>query len=105
MDDINDVVELGQTVMSFGKFISSKTLGSHLTLTNKTDVERIIQISVDCEPTYATSTSCLFRDYNDEDLPYKPSVGPTTNSEPIFKLIFIENPKTKSLEKQVTFRL
>jgi hypothetical protein len=42
LDDICDVVELGQTVMSFGKFLSHKLLGSHLSLTNKTNEERVI---------------------------------------------------------------
>ena len=37
IDDIGDILEVSQHLMSFGQFISSKILGSHLTLTNKSD--------------------------------------------------------------------
>ena len=40
------------------------------------------------------------------DLPYKSSdVAPTVNSEVSHKCLFVENPKSKSLEKQVIFKL
>jgi hypothetical protein len=47
LDDIGDVIEVSQQVMSFGKFYSSKTLGSHLMLTNKTTHEQTVHINVD----------------------------------------------------------
>lgn len=48
LDDIRDLLSVEQ-MMSFGKFISSKILGSHLTLTNKSAVEQIFEIAVDRE--------------------------------------------------------
>jgi len=47
LDDIKDILEVNQQLMSFGTFISSKILGSHLTMTNKSDKEQIFEVAVD----------------------------------------------------------
>jgi hypothetical protein len=57
LDDIKDIIEVGQQLMSFGQFISNKTLGSHLSLTNKTDKEQTIEVAVDGKnESYAETT-------------------------------------------------
>jgi hypothetical protein len=92
--------------MSFGQFISSKVLGSHLTLTNKSDKEQIFEVSVSKQLSFNESTKELLNDYVESELPFKPAtVGPTANSEPKHGCLFIENPKTKNLEKAVTIKL
>lgn len=51
LDDIRDILSVDK-MMDFGKFISSKILGSHLTLTNKSSAEQIYEIAVDRETEY-----------------------------------------------------
>lgn len=105
-DDIKDILEIGQHLMSFGKFISSKVLGSHLTLTNKSDREQIFEVSVDRETKhYELSTKELFCEYVESELPFPVSSSPALNSEAVHKCLFIENPRSKNLEKSVMFKL
>ena len=71
-DDIKDILNVEQ-MLSFGKFISSKILGSHLVLANKSSKEQIFEIAVDSDTDrYSESTSELFQDYVESELPYKP---------------------------------
>lgn len=106
LDDIKDLLSV-EKMMSFGKFISSKILGSHLVLTNKSSQEQIFEIAVDSETErYCESTSELLSEFVESELPFKPEKqGPTTNSEIKHKCLFIENPKSKNLEKSVIFKL
>lgn len=76
-------------------------------MTNKTDLDQIFEISVDRESKqYLESTKQMFAEYMSSDLPFKASTQtPTVNSEKLHKCLFVENPKTKSLEKSVIFKL
>lgn len=103
LDDISDIVEVGQQVMSFGSFYSSKILGSHLTLTNKTDHEHTIEIAVDRSGQIDTQE--ILAPYATSDLPFKPQTSTMDNTEVIHQCVFIENPKTKTLEKSIVFKL
>jgi hypothetical protein len=48
----------------------------------------------------------MFAEYMSSDLPFKASTkAPTINSEAQHKCLFVENPKSKSLEKSVIFKL
>lgn len=92
--------------MSFGTFISSKILGSHLTMTNKSDKEQIFEVAVDKQTKqYEQSTKELLCDYNEAELPFQVSTSPAFNAESVHNCLFIENPKSKNLEKSLMFKL
>lgn len=92
--------------MSFGTFISSKILGSHLTMTNKSDKDQIFEVAVDKQTKqYGQSTKELLCDYIESELPFQVSRSPALNAESVHNCLFIENPKSKNLEKSLMFKL
>ena len=45
--DINKVIQLDSQVINFGKFVSGKILGSTLQVTNTSNKEQVVEMSVD----------------------------------------------------------
>lgn len=61
---------------------------------------------MDQEESFAQSTRELLTEYVESELPFKPvAEGPTSNCESRHSCLFIENPKSKNLEKKITVKL
>lgn len=103
-DDVTKVIQVDSNVINYGKFICGKMLGSTLVITNTSNQEQIIDMSID-NSTEIYDCNDIYGPYNREELPFKYSDGATiSNSEKIFKSWFIENPINKELVKHMTLR-
>lgn len=92
-------------MINFGKFVSGKILGSTLQITNISNQDQIIELSVD-QSTENYSCDEIFGPYLREELPYEYVDGTTIgNSEVSMKCWFIENPVTKDLVKSIVIRM
>lgn len=105
--NFDEVAEVSQEIVSFGKYISGKNLGYPLTLRNKTTRDQQFTVGID-ESTvhYAESMRQIFGKYL--DLPFKvPSSDDrmALNSERKFKCWFVENPLTSSMQKSFVLRV
>lgn len=96
--DINEVLDIDSNVINYGQFICGKILGSTLLLTNISDEEQVITMSISRQQTF--DCDGIFGQYNRDELPFDYNDGAfIKNSEIEFNCWFIENPITKELQK------
>ena len=121
--DVNRVLEVDQRVMNFYNCLPGKMLGSNLLVTNKTNCDQIIEISIDQETYFYNKQSLLERfpdaakdsseDLKKQMIPFsiRKKVGETAykqnvpNSEIKYKCWSVENPVSKDLTKRITLKL
>lgn len=85
--------------------MSRKILGSTLQLTNTSNKDQVIEISVD-QSTKGFSCDEIFGPYLREELPFDYEDGAQiSNSEVALKCWYIENPVTKDLVKSIVIRM
>ena len=87
--------------MNFNTYLPGKLLGSTLMVTNLTDCEQIIELSVDSQnyKYYKSEIKKQFEGIEGQDskLPFDFAKNSMVNSEIKFESWFIENPVTKEL--------
>ena len=107
--NITELVKVNQSLISFGQFLSGKTLGNKLQLTNKTAKDQTFIVCIDDTETYFTETThALLAPFKPEDLPFSVSAKESkraVNSQNKFKCFFIENPMTRTLQKSVVIQM
>ena len=91
-------MDVDSNVINYGQFICGKILGSTLLLTNISQVDQLIKLSISKQKKYDCDS--IFGQYNRDELPfeYRDGTG-IKNSEIEFNCWFIENPITKELQK------
>ena len=96
--DINDILDVDSNVINYGQFICGKILGSTLLLTNISDKDQIVTMSISKDKLYDCDT--IFGQYNRDELPFDYQDGTKiTNAELQYNCWFIENPVSKELQK------
>lgn len=102
--DINEILDIDSNVINYGQFICGKILGSTLLLTNISDEEQVISMSISRQQKF--DCDAIFGQYNRDELPFEYQDGSfIKNSEIEFNCWFIENPITKELQKQITLKI
>ena len=100
------MVDIDTPIMTFGQFMSGQNLGNQIQITNKTDSKRTFELSIDASTeTYAQSSKEILSAFVEDDLPFQSDNEKATNSEHLLKCWFIENPQTRTIEKNVMFEL
>lgn len=101
---ISDLIDVDSTVINYGQFICGKILGSTLMLSNISDEDQIITMSINQEAGYDCDS--IFGQYNRHELPFNYKDGTSIkNSEIEFNCWFIENPISKELQKSITLKM
>lgn len=92
-------------IINYGKFVCGKMLGSTVVVSNITNQEQIIDMSVD-QIAEQFQTSGLFSGCSQSDLPFQkhPLPSEMPNAELDLKCWYIENPINKDLVKHLTLR-
>ena len=89
---------MDSNVINYGQFICGKILGSTLLLTNISDKDQIVTMSISKDKLYDCDT--IFGQYNRDELPFDYQDGTKiTNAELQYNCWFIENPVSKELQK------
>ncbi len=102
--DIKKVIGVDSQVINFGTFVCGKILGSTLVVSNLTQSEQIVEVSIDG---LMNDYQCkeIFSPYEPGELPFTSDEEKITNSELSHGCWFIENPICKELYKKLTVRL
>ena len=66
--EINDILDVDSNVINYGQFICGKILGSTLLLTNISDKDQIVTMSISKEKMY--ECDAIFGQYNRDELPF-----------------------------------
>lgn len=103
------MLEVDTKVMNFNQYLPGKLLGSTLMVTNLTECEQIIELSVDSQ-NYKYYKSEINKQFDgiqgqDSKLPFDFTKHSMVNSEMKFESWFIENPVSKELTKRITLKL
>jgi len=95
---IQEILDVDSNVINYGQFICGKILGSTLLLSNISNQDQVVTMSISKDKSFKCDT--IFGQYNRDELPfeYKDGTG-IKNSEIEFNCWFIENPITKELQK------
>ena len=102
--EINDILDVDSNVINYGQFICGKILGSTLLLTNISDKDQIVTMSISKEKMY--ECDAIFGQYNRDELPFDYQDGTKiANAELQYNCWFIENPVSKELQKQITLKI
>ena len=68
--NINEIVQVDQKIVTFGRFISGQTLGNRITIMNKTAREQMFVLEIDESSLSFNESVCeLLSPYNPNDLP------------------------------------
>ena len=104
--NVFDIAAVDQKILSFGQFISGRTIGNQITLTNKTGREQTFSLAFDQEAEFKESASQLLKPFCPEDLPFAPQGREhATNSEVAFRCWAVENPENRVLQKSLVFTM
>ena len=102
--DIADVLDVDSNVINYGQFICGKILGSTLVLSNMSDKDQFVSMSITKKESFDADT--IFGQYNREELPFAYEDGSQIkNSENEFNCWFIENPLSKELQKKISIKI
>ena len=95
---------MDSNVINYGQFICGKILGSTLQLSNTSDKDQVVTMSISKEKQF--KCDAIFGQYNREELPFQYKDGTMIkNSEIEFNCWFIENPVSKELQKTITLKI
>jgi hypothetical protein len=101
---ITELVDVDSTVINYGQFVCGKILGSTLLLSNVSDAEQLVTMSISGRPQFSCDET--FGQYNRDELPFDYQDGSVIkNAEVEFGCWFIENPLSKELQKSITLRI
>ena len=101
---ITDILEIDSNVINYGQFICGKILGSTLLLSNISNKDQIVTMSISREKNFPCDQ--IFGQYNRDELPFQYKDGTLIkNSEIEFNCWFIENPVSKELQKNITIKI
>lgn len=93
---IQNILDVDSNVINYGQFICGKILGSTLQLSNISDKDQVVTMSISKEKQF--KCDAIFGQYNREELPFQYKDGSMIkNSEIEFNCWFIENPVSKEL--------
>lgn len=94
--DITEILDVDSNVINYGQFVCGKILGSTLLLTNISNKDQIVTMSISKDKQYDCDQ--IFGQYNRDELPFEYSDGvKVNNSELEYNCWFIENPVSKEL--------
>lgn len=101
---IEEILDVDSNVINYGQFICGKILGSTLLLSNLTNKEQTVDMSISRQNNFDCNT--IFGQYNREELPFSyKDDSLIRNSEIEHNCWFIENPMTKELQKNLNIKL
>ena len=66
--DINDIMDVDSNVINYGQFICGKILGSTLLLTNMSEQDQVVNMSLSSQKTFKCDD--IFGQYNRDELPF-----------------------------------
>ena len=107
-ENVHSVLHVDSNIMNFNSYYPGKLLGSTLMVTNLSNCEQIIELSVDqCNYTYnIQSMQTRFPNLkNDQAIPFQIKGDRIVNSEIKHESWYIENPVSKELTKRITLKL
>lgn len=95
---------MDSNVINYGQFICGKILGSTLLLSNISEDDQIVTMSISNKQIFDCDE--IFGPYNRDELPFDYKDGTQIkNSEVDFNCWFIENPVSKELQKTITLKI
>lgn len=98
------MIDIDSNVINYGQFICGKILGSTLILSNMSNKEQFLSMTISKKDNYDADT--IFGQYNREELPFAYEDGSSIkNSENEFNCWFIENPQSKELQKKISIKI
>ena len=101
---ISEIIDVDSNVINYGQFICGKILGSTLLLSNISEEDQIVTMSISNKQVFNCDE--IFGPYNRDELPFDYKDGTTIkNSEVEFNCWFIENPVSKELQKAITLKI
>lgn len=102
--DINDILDVDSNVINYGQFICGKILGSTLQLSNISEQDQIVTMTLSKQKLFNCDE--IFGQYNRDELPFSYKDGTEiANSEVDHQCWFIENPVSKELQKTITVKI
>ena len=105
---MHSVLHVDSNIMNFNSYYPGKLLGSTLMVTNLSNCEQIIELSVD-QSNYTYNIESMQTRFpnlkNDQAIPFKIKGDRIVNSEIKHESWYIENPVSKELTKRITLKL
>ena len=101
--DLNKIIQVDSEILSFGRCMSGRLLGSTLKITNTSSKCRIITIQLNSD-SFRTTAKQLLKNFVLEDLPLKFKED-QLESKNLYKHWSIEQPVTKQLISKVVLEL
>jgi hypothetical protein len=107
--DLRKIISIDSKVLNYSTFFPGKMLGSTLSVSNLTNFEQIVELSVDAL-TLKFSKPAIMEKFENPDLPFKfeadgKKVDYFVNSEVKYESWYIENPVSRELTKRITLKL
>ena len=106
--NVHSVLHVDSNIMNFNSYYPGKLLGSTLMVTNLSNCEQIIELSVD-QSNYTYNIESMQTRFpnlkNDQAIPFKIKGDRIVNSEIKHESWYIENPVSKELTKRITLKL
>lgn len=107
------MISIDSKTLNYSYFYPGKMLGSTLSVSNLTNSEQIVELSVDSVNLKYTK-AFIVQKFNDPELPFKlnepeslskKQTDSVVNSEVKYESWYIENPVTRELTKRITLKL
>ena len=100
--DLERILSIDTDILSYGRFISGRILGSQLTLTNNSSKMRTFTVQVNSD-SFKSSAYDMLKAYYSKDLPLQ--LKPDASLKNLYKYWQIEHPDSKQLLNKITIDL
>lgn len=103
--DVTKVITVDTYVLYYGQFLPGKLLGSTLNVSNNSQFEQIVELSIDAA-SFHYSRRALTEKFDTSELPFlAEGAENVVNSEFKHEAWYIENPISRELTKRITLKL